>query len=73
MQRERAEAQSRGMCSVKGCMDGGERISTKDEVEGQELGLSLEIIVITTEPAQLEELGARDGELIVGRVGGGKV
>lgn len=58
--------------AVKGCVGGGEGISTKDEVLDHELRLSLKFIVVTVEFLQMEELGAGGRELGMGRVGRGE-
>lgn len=47
----------------------GEEITTKDELTGHELRLSLKIMIVTAEISQREELGIGDGELGVGMVG----
>lgn len=54
-------------------MNGCEEIPTKDELVGHVSGLSLKFMVVTTEPAQTEEFGEGNGELGLGRVGGGEV
>lgn len=52
-----------GTCFNKGCVDGDEEISRKEEFVIHELRLNLKFMVVTAELVQTELLEVEDGEL----------